>query len=72
MKGSEQMITWLLANLGTIIISLILAFIVAGVIVVLVKDKKQGKSTCGGNCAHCKMCAGCKSAEVAKARIPQK
>lgn len=55
------MISWMVANAGTIVITLILALAVAGIIVFLIKEKKQGKSSCGGNCAHCKMCSGCKN-----------
>lgn len=53
------MMEWLLANIGTILITLILILTVAAVVRSLVRDKKQGKSLCGGNCAHCKMCAAC-------------
>ncbi|MCR4611697.1 MAG: FeoB-associated Cys-rich membrane protein [Lachnospiraceae bacterium] len=48
------MLAWLSANLGTIIITLVLIAIVAFVIFIMVRDKKKGKSSCGGNCAHCK------------------
>ena len=47
------MISWMVANAGTIVITLILALAVAGIIVFLIKEKKQGKSSCGGNCAGC-------------------
>lgn len=60
------MIGWLVENLGTIIISLILAGIVAMTIMRLVKDKKQGKSSCGGNCAHCGSCSACHQMEHVK------
>ena len=57
------MITWITANIGTILVTLVLILMVAGIIRSMIKDKKQGKSSCGGNCAHCKMCAGCRSAK---------
>ena len=53
----------MMTNLGTILISLLLIMIVTGIIYILIKDKKEGKSTCGGNCAHCKMFAACHSNE---------
>lgn len=53
------MITWITANLGTIVVSLILIVIVAAVISKMIKDKRNGISSCGGNCAHCSMCASC-------------
>ena len=60
------MITWIIANLGTILISFVLILVVVGIIALIVKDKKQGKSTCGGNCAHCKMCTSCRHSEPAQ------
>ncbi len=54
------MIIWLTQNIGTIIILLILIAVVTGIVLGMIKDKKQGKSSCGGNCAHCKMCTACK------------
>ncbi|MCR5687593.1 MAG: FeoB-associated Cys-rich membrane protein [Lachnospiraceae bacterium] len=53
------MTAWLAENLGTIIVSLILVLTVAAIIRKMVRDKKQGRTSCGGNCAHCSMCAGC-------------
>ena len=53
------MLTWIMGNLGTILITLLLVLIVTGIIVSMIKDKKQGKSSCGGNCAHCGMCTAC-------------
>ena len=53
------MIIWLTQNIGTIIILLVLTAVVTGIVLGMIKDKKQGKSTCGGNCANCKMCSGC-------------
>lgn len=54
------MMAWLIQNIGTIVITLLLIVIVAGIISRLIKDKKQGKSSCGGNCAHCGMCENCR------------
>ncbi|MBR5349583.1 MAG: FeoB-associated Cys-rich membrane protein [Lachnospiraceae bacterium] len=54
------MLEWIAANIGTILITLLLIMIVAGIVLSLIKDKKQGKSSCGGNCAHCQMCAACR------------
>ncbi|MCR4788188.1 MAG: FeoB-associated Cys-rich membrane protein [Lachnospiraceae bacterium] len=48
-------------NLGTILITILLILLIAGIILVLIKDKKQGRSSCGGSCAHCNMCAACKN-----------
>lgn len=53
------MITWLIGNMGNIIVSLILIVIVTAVIRKLIKDKKNGISSCGGNCKSCGMCGSC-------------
>ena len=46
-------------NAGTILISLALIALAAGIIVKLHRDKKQGKSSCGGNCGCCPMSGSC-------------
>ncbi|MBR6898248.1 MAG: FeoB-associated Cys-rich membrane protein [Lachnospiraceae bacterium] len=47
--------------MGTILVSVILILIVTCIIMTLIKDKKQGRSSCGGNCANCRMCcSACK------------
>ncbi len=53
------MLTWLTNNLATILITLVLIAIVAAIIIGMRKDKKAGKSSCGGNCAHCAMAGKC-------------
>lgn len=40
---------------GTILVAVILIAIVAAIIYKLVKDKKQGKSSCGGSCGCCQI-----------------
>ena len=51
------MLAWLSANIGTIVVALILMAVVAVVIFVMIRDRKKGVSNCGGNCANCKV--GC-------------
>lgn len=53
------MLDWIAANLGTILISLVLAVIVTLIVVYLLRQKKAGKSSCGANCAHCAMHGQC-------------
>ena len=53
------MLSWLSANIGTVLITLLLIALVAAIIVKLRKDKKKGVSSCGGNCAHCAMHGAC-------------
>lgn len=42
--------------MGNVIVCAVLAVIIATIIFKMVKDKKNGKLSCGGNCAGC---AGC-------------
>ena len=51
--------SWLCANIGTIIICAVLIAVVVAVVAWMIHDKKQGKSSCGGNCSSCGM--GCHS-----------
>ncbi len=53
------MIEWLASNLSTIIITLVLIVIVGLVIRGMYRDKKNGKSSCGGNCGSCGGCSAC-------------
>lgn len=46
-------------TLATAIVCLVLALLVTGAIAVIVRDKKNGKSACGGNCSHCAMHGEC-------------
>lgn len=47
------MFTWLMENMATIIISAVLIFVVAAIIVSMVRGKKKGKSSCGCGCGSC-------------------
>ena len=49
----------IIENLGTIITAAVLVVIVALVIWKMVKDKKQGKSSCGCNCGSCPSACAC-------------
>ena len=40
--------------MGTVIVGGVLAVIVGLLIWKMIKDKKAGKSSCGGDCAHCR------------------
>lgn len=53
------MIQAIVKNAGTIVVSLLLAGVVVAVIAGLRKDKKRGKSSCGGNCGCCPMAGSC-------------
>lgn len=53
------MLQWISANIGTIVICIVLLAVVGLIVRYLVRQKKQGKSTCGGNCAHCAIHGSC-------------
>ena len=42
--------------MGTVIVGGVLAVIVGLLVWKMIKDKKAGKSSCGGDCAHCRGC----------------
>ncbi len=50
---------WIRNNPATIIISVILFTALAAIAVKLIKDKKQGKSSCGAGCKNCALCGKC-------------
>lgn len=50
------MLSFLKANILTIIVVVILIVIIGLIIRTLVKDKKSGKGLCGGDCSNCHGC----------------
>lgn len=50
---------WIEANLATIGICAVLLAIVGLILRYLIRQKKQKKSSCGCNCAHCAMHGSC-------------
>ena len=55
------MLSWLYANLVTIVIAMVLVAAVALIVFKLVRDKKAGRHSCGcsGGCANCPMHGKC-------------
>ena len=53
------MFQWIGDNAGTVIVSAVLIALVAGIVIRMRKDKKQGKSSCGCNCGSCPMAGSC-------------
>ena len=49
---------WLTANVGTIIVLGLVSGMVVGLILGMIRDKKRGKSCCGG-CSGCSMAGEC-------------
>lgn len=57
--GGILMLTWLMENMATIIISAVLMIVVAVVIAGMVRNRKKGKSSCGCGCASCPAGSSC-------------
>ena len=53
------MLQTIVNHAGTIIVMLILIGIISAAVVTLIRDKKQGRSTCGSNCGCCPMAGSC-------------
>lgn len=60
------MLTWLTQNIGTIVILAVLAVIFGLMLYSLIRDKKAGKSSCGGGCAGCANACYCHSRAASK------
>ena len=52
------MLEFLQNNWGSLLVGTIVLAVVVLIIVKLVRDKKAGKYTCGGNCGSCGACSG--------------
>ena len=53
------MLTWILANLVNIVLTAVLVLVSGLLIYSMIRNKKQGISSCGGNCSACSACNGC-------------
>ena len=53
------MISWITANIGTLVAAAFVTAVIIAACYVLIKDKKKGKSSCGSGCAHCPMAGRC-------------
>lgn len=42
--------------MGTIVVGIIVLAIVGGIVWSMVRDRKQGKGSCGGDCSKCRGC----------------
>ena len=62
------MLSWIGANIGSILICLVLLAVVALILRSLIRQKKQGKSSCGCGCAHCAMQGACHSGAQPQAK----
>ena len=55
------MLAWFAANLINIVLILVVAGVVGLILRGMIRDRKAGKSACGGSCADCGACHGCGS-----------
>lgn len=53
------MLAWLSVNLVNIVICAVLILIVGLIIRGMIRDRRAGKSSCGGSCGSCGACGGC-------------
>ena len=53
------MLAWLSANLINIVLVAVIAAVTFLLIRGMLRDRKAGKSSCGGNCAACGACSAC-------------
>lgn len=54
------MMDWMIANISTILVTLLLLGLVSLVIRKMLKDKKRGVTSCGTSCSGCAMAGSCK------------
>ncbi len=53
------MLIWVMENMATIIISIVLIIVVAAVVTGMIRNKRKGNSSCGCGCAGCAMNGAC-------------
>lgn len=53
------MLSYLTANIGTIVVLAVLILVVALIIRGQIREKKAGRSSCGSGCSHCAMAGKC-------------
>ncbi len=68
---------WLVENIGTLTVALILIAVVAYIVLSVLKDKKAGRHSCGCGCENCALRGKCcnsapeKTARSAGAKAPE-
>ncbi len=60
------MLAWLSANLINIVLIAVIVLVVGLLIRGMVRDRKAGRRSCGGNCASCGACGGCSKCAAMK------
>ncbi|MBR4428652.1 MAG: FeoB-associated Cys-rich membrane protein [Clostridia bacterium] len=57
-------------NTGTVLALAAVILAAGGAFAVLRRDKKRGKSPCGGNCGCCPSCGACHKAQASGGSAP--
>ena len=57
---------WIVNNLSTILVSLVLLGLLSGIVWSMVRKKKRGESSCGCGCSNCAMNGTCHAAKINK------
>ncbi len=52
------MLEFLQNNWGSLVVGAVVLAVVVLIVIKLVRDKKAGRYTCGGNCGSCGACKG--------------
>ena len=60
------MLAWISVNLINILLTAAVVLIVGVLVFVMVRDKRAGKSPCGGSCGGCASCGGCSACRRGK------
>ena len=68
------MLNWLVQNIGTILVAMVVIALCALIVRSMVRDRKQGKFSCGGSCGSgCGgNCGGCSSKRACSAPLSRK
>ena len=53
------MFAWIAENIGAIFICAVLLLIVGTIVYSMIRNKKKGRSSCGGSCSGCSMGCSC-------------
>ena len=62
-REANIVINWIKENLPTIFVSVVVAALIILAVVKLARDRKKGKSSCGGCCCGCSMAEFCPGEE---------
>lgn len=51
--------TWITANLGTIVVCAVLVALVAAAVISMIRNRNKGSTTCGCSCSSCALAGKC-------------